>query len=201
MEELKQAAQTAENIAADNAAEEEKKLSPDELRELIREKMEEGRKRAAEITAADNAAEEEKKLSPDELRELIRKKMEEGRQRAKEAQEAMSQGKGKLTLETPMKSGEKEITELKYDFTAMTGLEYTDALDNDMNANPNAIQNITHKQALALFAKAAAKQTEGLDMQDIMTRIGATDALEAVQLAKIFFVGSTRAGRMRISKM
>ena len=201
MEELKQAAQTAENTAADNAAEEEKKLSPDELRELIREKMEEGRKRAAEITAADNAAEEEKKLSPDELRELIREKMEEGRQRAKEAQEAMSQGKGKLTLETPMKSGEKEITELKYDFTAMTGLEYTDALDNDMNANPNAIQNITHKQALALFAKAAAKQTEGLDMQDIMTRIGATDALEAVQLAKIFFVGSTRAGRMRISKM
>ena len=201
MEELKQAAQTAENTAADNAAEEEKKLSPDELRELIREKMEEGRKRAAEITAADNAAEEEKKLSPDELRELIREKMEEGRQKAKEAQEAMAQGKGKLTLETPMKSGEKEITELKYDFTAMTGLEYTDALDNDMNANPNAIQNITHKQALALFAKAAAKQTEGLDMQDIMTRIGATDALEAVQLAKIFFVGSTRAGRMRISKM
>ena len=165
MEELKQAAQTAEN------------------------------------TAADNAAEEEKKLSPDELRELIREKMEEGRQKAKDAQEAMSQGKGKLTLETPIKSGEKEITELKYDFTAMTGLEYTDALDNDMNANPNAIQNITHKQALALFAKAAAKQTEGLDMQDIMTRIGATDALEGIQLAKIFFVGSTRAGRMRISKM
>ena len=155
----------------------------------------------AENTAADNAAEEEKKLSPDELRELIREKMEEGRQKAKDAQEAMSQGKGKLTLETPIKSGEKEITELKYDFTALTGLEYTDAMDNDMNANPNAIQNVTHKQALALFAKAAAKQTEGLDMQDIMTRIGATDALEAVQLAKIFFVGSTRAGRMRISKM
>ena len=156
----------------------------------------------AENTAADNAAEnEEKELTKEELRELIREKMEEGRQKAKDAQEAMAQGKGKLTLETPMKSGDKEITELKYDFTALTGLEYTDAMDNDMNANPNAIQNVTHKQALSLFAKAAAKQTEGLDMQDIMTRIGATDALEGVQLAKIFFVGSTRAGRMRISKM
>ena len=166
MEELKQAAQTAENTPADNTAE--------------------------------NA---EKKLSPESVEKLVIEKMEETRQKAKAANEAMSEGKGRLTLETPIKSGDKDITELKYDFTALTGLEYTDALDSDANMNPNAIQSITHKQALALFAKAAAKQTSGLDMQDIMTRIGATDAVKGVQLSKLFFVASTRAGFLRISKM
>ena len=124
--------------------------------------------------------------------------MEEVKARTKEAQEAMSQGKGRLRLEKPIQSGDEEITELVYDFTEMTGVEYTDAMDSDQNAV--GTYRITYRQALALFAKAAAKQTERLDMQDILSKIGVTDAVEAVQLATLFFNASTRAGRLRISK-
>ena len=106
--------------------------------------------------------------------------------------------KGRLTLETPIKSGDEEITELIYDFTALNGMEYTDAMDSDPNATGN--YRITYRQALSLFAKAAAKQTDRLDMQDIVSQIGVTDAVEGVQLATLFFNASTRAGRLRISK-
>lgn len=134
----------------------------------------------------------------EEMRRQFAERMEEVRARTKESQEAMSQGKGRLRLEKPIQSGDEEITELIYDFTEMTGVEYTDAMDSDQNAVGN--YRITYRQALALFAKAAAKQTERLDMQDILSKIGVTDAVEAVQLATLFFNASTRAGRLRISK-
>lgn len=134
-----------------------------------------------------------------ELKEKLRKQMEDLRRRSEESQEAMQQGKGRLALETPIESGGKKITELTYDFMALTGMEYTDAMDSDSNATGS--YRITYRQALALFAKAAAKQTEGPDMQDIVSKIGASDALEGVQLATLFFSASTRAGRLRISKM
>ena len=71
-------------------------------------------------------------------------------------------------------------------------------MDSDMNAeNPF---RVTRRQALALFAKAAAKQMQRIDMQDILAGLGMTDAVEAVELASLFFSASTRAGRMRISK-
>lgn len=134
----------------------------------------------------------------EEMRKQFAARMEEVKARTKEAQEAMGQGKGRLRLEKPIQSGDEEITELIYDFTEMTGVEYTDAMDSDQNAVGN--YRITYRQALALFAKAAAKQTERLDMQDILAKIGVTDAVEAVQLATLFFNASTRAGRLRISK-
>lgn len=133
-----------------------------------------------------------------ELQKQLAERMEEVRARTKEAQEAMGQGKGRLRLEKPIQSGDEEITELVYDFTEMTGVEYTDAMDSDQNAV--GTYRITYRQALALFAKAAAKQTERLDMQDILSKIGVTDAVEATQLATLFFNASTRAGRLRISK-
>ena len=103
-----------------------------------------------------------------------------------------------MKLETPIKSGDQEITELAYDFNGITGLEYTEAMDTDAGASQ--IYRITYRQALALFAKAASKQAERLDMKDIVSRIGATDAVEAVQLATLFFTAATRAGQLRISK-
>jgi len=147
------------------------------------------------------AATENAPLTPEkraELQKQLAERMEEVRARTKEAQEAMSQGKGRLRLEKPIQSGDEEITELVYDFTEMTGVEYTDAMDSDQNAV--GTYRITYRQALALFAKAAAKQTERLDMQDILSKIGVTDAVEATQLATLFFNASTRAGRLRISK-
>lgn len=134
----------------------------------------------------------------EELQKIMKEKMEEVRRRTEEAQIAMSQGKGRLALETPILSGDRKITELSYDFTALTGLEYTDAMDSDRNATSN--YRITYRQALSLFGKAAAKQTDELDMEDIVSRIGVTDAVEGVQLATLFFNASTRAGRLRISK-
>lgn len=130
--------------------------------------------------------------------ELAKKALEEIRQKSKESIEAMREGKGRLKLETPIKHGEDTIDELVYDFTTLTGVEYTMAMDSDMNAR-DAFK-ITYRQGLALFAAAAARHTERLDSRDIIEKIGMTDAVEGVQLATHFFVASTRAGRMRISK-
>ncbi len=118
----------------------------------------------------------------------------------KEALAVMREGKGVLTLETPIKSGDTEIGELPYDFTVLTGMEYTDAMDADRMGSAQNLFAISHRQALQLFAAAAAKQVERLDATDIVTRIGMTDAVEAVQLAVLFFRASTQAGRRRISK-
>lgn len=110
----------------------------------------------------------------------------------------MSEGKGVLKLETPILAGDEDVTELIYDFNELTGIEYTDAMDSDPNAQQ--IFKITYRQGLALFAKAAAKQTERVDYRDILERIGMTDAATAVQLSTLFFSASTRAGQLRISK-
>ena len=142
---------------------------------------------------------EELKQERTERQEQLRKTLQETREKLKESDEARASGKGKLTLETPITSSDTEITELAYDFTALTGMEYADAMDLDQTAGQ--IYRITYRQGLALFAQAAAKQTDGLDMRDIMERIGVTDAVEGVQLATLFFSASTRAGRLRISKM
>jgi ElaB/YqjD/DUF883 family membrane-anchored ribosome-binding protein len=152
-----------------------------------------GTEENAEDTTA-TAAEEQKKI-----RENIKKTLEEQRKRLQEANEALSQGKGLMHLETPIFAQDREIKELRYDFTILKGFEYTDAMDSDPNAN-NAFF-ITKRQALALFAKAAAKLTEELDMQDIISNLGVTDSVEAVEIATLFFNASRRAGRMRISKL
>ena len=111
---------------------------------------------------------------------------------------ALREGKGIFKLNTPIISGDEEITELPYDFTSLTGLEYTDAMDSDIRARD--LQKITYRQGLALFATAAAKYSERLDMHDIVERIGAADAVEAVEIASLFFVASARTGHLRISR-
>lgn len=156
--------------------------------------MEENREPQESVTLTP----EERKKQAEELQERLRQQIEERRAKSKEANEAMIQGKGKLRLEKPILAGDEEVTELEYDFNELTGMEYADAMDSDPNAQQ--IYRITYRQGLALFAKAAAKQTSKIDMRDVMERIGVTDAVEAVQLATLFFSASTRAGRLRISK-
>lgn len=141
---------------------------------------------------------EERKAKIEELQQQLKQQIEERKAKSKIANEAMAEGKGRLALETPILSGDEEITELIYDFTELTGMEYVDAMDSDPNAQHN--YKITYRQGLALFARAAAKQTDRVDARDIVERIGMTDAVEAVQLATLFFSASTRAGRLRISK-
>ena len=80
---------------------------------------------------------------------------------------------------------------MQYDFSKLTGWEYVEAMDADVTARN--VCKISHKQALCLFATAAGKATPDVDSTDIKERIGAVDALRAVQLATVFLITSTRA--------
>lgn len=98
--------------------------------------------------------------------------------------------KGTLELATPIRSRSEDVKVLHYDFTKLTGWEYVEAMDSDPN-NRNVF-NISKKQAICLFAAAAAKVTEGLDATDIKERIGLADAMRAVQVATVFLVRSAQ---------
>ena len=152
----------------------------------------------AEENKAQELTPEERKKQIEELQKQLKANLDERKRKKQEASQALKEGRGILSLETPILAGDKNITELVYDFNELTGMEYIDAMDSDPNAQQ--IFKITYRQALALFAKAAAKETEYVDMRDILERIGMTDAVEAVQLATLFFSASTRAGQLRISK-
>lgn len=136
----------------------------------------------------------------EEAKKVIREELEKRQKAAEEANEALKQGKGILHLETPIRARDADLMELKYDFTTLKGYDFTDAMDSDPKNSANTF-TMTRRQALALFAKAAAKQTEGLDMQDIIERIGIMDSVAASEIASLFFIASRKAGRMRISKL
>lgn len=107
-------------------------------------------------------------------------------------------GKGKLKLATPIRDGDTVYEEISWDFTAVTGMEYADAMDRDFqNAN---VFRITVKQALNLFAIAAEKATPGLASMDVIRGLGIMDTQKATQAATIFFTASNRAGNLRISR-
>ena len=146
------------------------------------------------ITEQTEQAEKEN-LTPEEkaLRQL-----EDLRKLIRDSNEIIKTVNGRLRLEKPIRAHDLDIEELAYDFTALTGMEYTEAMDTGNGSD--SVYSITNRQALSLFAKAAAKQTEDVDKQDILSQIGMTDALEGVQLAMLFFNASTQAGRMRILK-
>lgn len=99
--------------------------------------------------------------------------------------------KGTLKLSTPIRAKSQDVTELQYDFSKLTGWEYVEAMDADVTARN--VFKISNKQALCLFAAAAGKATLDVDATDIKERIGAVDALRAVQLATVFLITSTRA--------
>lgn len=98
--------------------------------------------------------------------------------------------KGTLALATPIRARSKDITVLHYDFTKLTGWEYAEAMDSDSNARNVFV--VTKKQAICLFAAAAAKATADVDIQDIKERIGLADAQRAVQVATLFLTASAR---------
>lgn len=104
--------------------------------------------------------------------------------------------KGTLKLSKPIRAASEDITELHYDFTILTGWDYVDAMDSDTAAKN--MFKITSKQALSLFAVAAAKKTDNVDAKDIKERIGVVDAAKAVQLATVFLVTSTKEEKANI---
>lgn len=153
------------------------------------------RDEAQEVRENDAETQESK---PEDARAELRRRIEEDNVKSLAALQVMKEGMGRLQLETPIRARSRDIEELVYDFTALTGKEYIEAMDS--SPVPANTFGITYRQALALFATAAAKQTNDVDAQDILERIGMTDAATGEQLARLFFNASTRAGRLRISK-
>ena len=98
--------------------------------------------------------------------------------------------KGTLELATPIRARSKDITELHYDFGKLSGWEYVEAMDSDPTARNVFV--VTKKQALCLFAAAAAKATADIDAKDIKERIGLADAQRAAQVATLFLTTSAR---------
>lgn len=98
--------------------------------------------------------------------------------------------KGTLELAMPIRARSRDVTELHYDFTKLTGWEYAEAMDADPTARNVFV--VTKKQAICLFAAAAAKVTPDVDARDIKERIGLADAQRAVQVATLFLTTSAR---------
>lgn len=98
--------------------------------------------------------------------------------------------KGTLELAYPITARDKELKSLKYDYNALSGWEYVDAMDGDRESR-NAFV-VSAKQALRLFAAAAAKLNDDLDATDICQRLSLVDTQRVVQLSSLFLA---RAGR------
>ena len=111
---------------------------------------------------------------------------------------ADSAATGKMKLYKSFMSDDREITELEFDFRALTGFEFIRAMDSDTDGKANSFR-MTDKQAMTLFCAAASKKS-GVDQADIENGLCIEDAIKAVQLATVFFSASSRAGNVRITK-
>lgn len=107
------------------------------------------------VNGPEETAEDEQRRHNAEIRKQIEERRAEEQRRLKAAMEAMREGKGRLELEKPIVAGDKEIKELVYDFTELTGLDYTEAMDSGIGTGRN-LSGLGYRQGLSLFAKAAA---------------------------------------------
>lgn len=131
---------------------------------------------------------EEEKLTPAEREKKL----------AMTAAEVSS--RGAIELYEPIKDGDREYTRLEYDFKALRGTEMADALDSDDGGRGDVFR-LSRRQAIALFAAAAEKKTDGLFAKEIKERLGVVDALNAVRIASLFFLSTSRAGNYLISNL
>ena len=121
---------------------------------------------------------ENKKMNVEEMKKLMQEQAEKLQA-------------GELKLKKPIKGGGKELSVLKYDFSELTAWEYALALDSD-NSAANSFR-LTKKQAISLFAAAAAKKTEEVDAKDIKEQMGVHDGVQAANIATVFYVAASRA--------
>lgn len=123
--------------------------------------------------------------------ETTQDKQEAGGQKQLDMRERAT--RGTLTLVRPIRAGGKDVTELHYDFSRLTGWEFADAMD--MDTRGTHFFRLTRKQAVSMFAATAAKETPGVDAIDIRERMGVEDAIAAMDIAIVFLNTSTRAAR------
>lgn len=109
--------------------------------------------------------------------------------------------RGTFSLTTPIRSGGKDLDEVKYDLCALTGEEILDALDT---GGANNMFAITNRQAMNLFATSVANCTEligddgstrHLFPEEVKKAMSAVDTIRAVQIGKLFYNASSRAGK------
>lgn len=111
----------------------------------------------------------------------------------KDAREKLS--RGTLTLLCPIRARGRDVTELKYDFTKLTGMEYANAMASARHAEAFTINTM---QAFHLFCATAAKENPDVATVDIMRDMKSEDAVKAVQAAQLFFELTSRAGNKRV---
>ena len=106
--------------------------------------------------------------------------------------------RGSYELAVPFMADDREITHLEYDFGALNGWEFADAMDKGASRRNDA-ENMTAKQGLYLFAAASSKRTEHVDEDDIIERMSMEDGIKAGQIAQLFFKAASQLGNLRIS--
>ena len=116
--------------------------------------------------------------------------------------------RGTLKLMNPIRAHSQDVTEIRFDFCGLNGMDMMDALDSVPTVNN--MFGITNKQAMALFAATAEKcapqvsdggiTTRLYDAKDVKSRMSAADAIKAMQLAKLFYNASSQAGNNNISR-
>ena len=111
---------------------------------------------------------------------------------ANPADELRKSSMGTLKLTFPIRAASEDVNELKYDVCDLTSLEMMEALDKGGTIN---LIGISNTQALYLFATTAAKCNKKVDFEDVCSRLSGADAIKAVQLAKLFYVASSRRVR------
>ena len=135
-------------------------------------------------------------VNPEQTAGIEEKKNEASKVTAEELSRMVS--RGVLQLARPIRASDKDITELRFDFSKLTGWEFAQALDRDTSGKTNAFR-LTQTQAIELFAAAAEKNTPDVDAEDIRRRMGIEDAIKATQLATSFFSFTSRAANQRIT--
>lgn len=110
--------------------------------------------------------------------------------------------RGVMTLDKPLMSKDEPVTEIRYDFSLLSGYEVVECLDKDPGFT--SVQGISAKQAMNLFAKAAEKcraDNKELDALDYVQRLSEADTIAAVRVARLFFTVMSREGDTRIRPM
>ena len=101
-------------------------------------------------------------------------------------------GKGVFKLKKPIRAKGEDISELRYDFSALSAFETFDAIDRGTPGKKDSC--LSYDQALKLFAAAVSKEMNELDSTDIEQRISNIDAIPAAREAKSFFNLSSLPG-------
>lgn len=122
---------------------------------------------------------------------------EKAKEAAKKLMEKLAKAEGVMPLTEPITGRDKTLTELRYDFSKISGWEYVEAMDMDKSAT-NAFK-MTNKQALCLFAAAVSKVMDEVDATDVRTRLGMMDSRNAVSITVSFLAASAQVGKKNSS--